>query len=129
MKEFIRAIDDCEAALAVNPQFARAYQRLYKCRLSLGDLHAAKEALEKAKELDPADQSIQKDAKTLENVQNQERVVARHIEKSDYDTAINYLDQILSECVQSESHSYLKLEYLLRASKLSEAVTYSQQAA
>jgi hypothetical protein len=29
----------------------------------------------------------------------------------------------------SESHAYLKLEYLLRASKLAEAVTYSQQAA
>jgi tetratricopeptide (TPR) repeat protein len=68
MKEFTRAIEDSEAAVRVNPQFARAYQRLYKCRLSLGDLQAAKEALERAKELDPADQSIQKDAKTLENV-------------------------------------------------------------
>ena len=55
--------------------------------------------------------------------------MARHLEKGDYDTAINYLDQILSECVQSEAHAYMKLEYLLRGSKLSDAVTYSQQAA
>jgi tetratricopeptide (TPR) repeat protein len=31
--------------------------------------------------------------------------------------------------VQSEHHAYLKLEYQLRSSKLSDAVTYSQQAA
>jgi tetratricopeptide (TPR) repeat protein len=126
MKEYKRAIDDCHSALKLNPLFARAFQRLFKCHLSLGDLQAAKEALDKAKELDSVDQT---DSKTLENVLNQERVVARHVEKGDFETAVTYLDQVLQECALSESHAYLKLEYLLRASKLAEAVTYSQQAA
>jgi hypothetical protein len=30
--------------------------------------------------------------------------------------------------MQSETHAYQKLEYLLRSSKLQDAVTYSQQA-
>ena len=111
MKEFNRAIEDCEEALKVNPLFARAFSRLFKCYLSLGQLQTAKEQLDKAKELDPADQNIQKDVKTLENVQNFERVVSRHLEKGDYDTALNYIDQILQECVSSESHSFQKLEY------------------
>ena len=81
--------------------------------------------IDKAREIDAQDQSIQKDAKTLENVMNQERVVVRHVEKADYDTAVSYLDQILTECVQSEPHAFQKLEYLLRASKLSDAMTYS----
>jgi hypothetical protein len=70
-----------------------------------------------------------KDAKTLENVQNFERVVSRHLEKGDYDTAVDYIDQIIQECVSSESHAFQKLEYLLKASKLSDAFSYSQLAA
>ena len=65
----------------------------------------------------------------LEQVQIQERVIARHLEKQDYETALNSLDQILTECPASEVHALQKLEFLLRSSKLQEAVTYSQQAA
>ena len=77
----------------------------------MGQLQTAKEQLDKAKELDPVDLGIQKEAKTFENVQNFERVVSRHLEKGDYDTALNYIDQILQECVSSETHSFQKLEY------------------
>ena len=77
----------------------------------MGQLQTAKEHLDKAKELDPADINIQSEAKKLENVQNFERVVSRHLEKGDYDTALNYIDQILQECVSSETHSFQKLEY------------------
>jgi hypothetical protein len=41
----------------------------------------------------------------------QERVVVRHVEKNDYETAINYLDQILFECVASQEHVIKKIEY------------------
>lgn len=37
LKEYRRAIDDCEQSLQVNPQFARAYKRLFKCYLCIGD--------------------------------------------------------------------------------------------
>ena len=42
--------------------------------------------------MDPSDASNANDAKTLDNVVMQERVVIRHIDKSDYETALNYLD-------------------------------------
>jgi tetratricopeptide (TPR) repeat protein len=53
MKDFLKAIDDCEAALKVNAHFARAYQRLCKCLMSLGDFQRAKENIDKAREIDP----------------------------------------------------------------------------
>jgi DnaJ family protein C protein 7 len=37
LKEFKRAIEDCERAIALNISFGRAYKRLFKCYLSLGD--------------------------------------------------------------------------------------------
>lgn len=81
MKEFKKAQEECENALKINPKFARAYQRLFKCHLSIGDFNNAKLALIKSQEIDPADANNVKDAKTLESVLNQERVVARHVEK------------------------------------------------
>ena len=37
LKEYKKAIGDCEEALGVNPQFSKAHKRLFKCHLSLGD--------------------------------------------------------------------------------------------
>ena len=59
----------------------------------------------------------------------QERVVVRHLETKDYDTALNYLDQLLAECVASERHTLQKLEVQLRLAKLTEAQTFSAHAA
>ena len=38
MKEYKRAIEDCNNALKINNQFARAYKRLFKCYISLGEI-------------------------------------------------------------------------------------------
>jgi hypothetical protein len=45
-----------------------------------------------AQQLEPTDATHANDAKVLENVVNWERVVVRHLEKSDYDTSLNYID-------------------------------------
>jgi len=65
--------------------------------------------------------------KTYENVVTQERVVQRSIENKDFESAVNYITQILQECVASEKHSLLKLELLLKGSKLKEAVEFSRE--
>ena len=53
----------------------------------MGDFQTAKMHLIKSLEIDPNDPNNTKDAKLLEQVVNQERVVARHIEKQDYETS------------------------------------------
>jgi hypothetical protein len=60
----------------------------------------------------------------LENVTTQERVVVRSVEKPDYETALQYIDQILGECPGSVRHALQKLEYLARSAKLQEAATF-----
>ena len=62
-------------------------------------------------EINATDATNATDAKLLEQVVMQERVVVRHVEKNDYETAINYLDQILFECVASQEHVIKKIEY------------------
>lgn len=68
MKEFKKAIEESENALKINPKFARAFQRLFKCYISVGDFNNAKLALSKSQEIDPTDANNAKDAKTLESV-------------------------------------------------------------
>lgn len=38
MKEFRKAIEDCERALDLNPNFGKAHKRMSKAYLGLGDL-------------------------------------------------------------------------------------------
>lgn len=95
----------------------------------MGEFESAKQSLQKAQELDPSDATNANDAKLLENVTTQERVVVRSVEKPDYETALQYIDQILGECPGSERHALQKLEFLARSAKLQEATTFCNQIA
>ena len=51
--------------------------------------------------LDANDQTNKADKEKVEEVMNFERVVKRSIEKNDYETAVQYLDNIIAECPAS----------------------------
>jgi len=53
MKEFDKAAADCSAAIALKPDFAKAYSRLANAQLSLGQTEEARKSAERALELDP----------------------------------------------------------------------------
>jgi len=67
-KEYRRAVDDCKAAIRMNPDFARTYKRLFKAQLALGNIDPAKEALERAVALDPNDATNKRDQDALGTV-------------------------------------------------------------
>jgi hypothetical protein len=51
------------------------------------------------------------------------------LEKSDYTTAVSYLNNILNGCAEaSEKHAELKIQCLIKDSKLKEAVDYAKRA-
>ncbi len=77
--------------------------------------------------LDPSDKTNKIDMNLYDNIQTQERVVQRSIENKDFESAVNYVNQILQECVASEKHALLKIELLLKGSRLKEAVDYSKE--
>lgn len=61
IKEYKRALDDCKAAIRINPEFARVYKRLFQAHLALGNIEEAKEALSQAVALNPNDTTNKKD--------------------------------------------------------------------
>lgn len=63
----------------------------------------------------------------LENVHNWERVVQRAVDKQDFVTAVEYLNNILGECQASVTHSVQKIEYLLKSSQIQEALNFTEK--
>ena len=59
--KFDEAKGDCQQALNINPNFAKAYNRLSKCLIALGDLTAASISLQKSIELDPKNEINKRD--------------------------------------------------------------------
>ena len=54
LKDFDKASADCSAAIALKPDFAKAYSRLGHAQLSLGLVEEAQKSAERALELDPS---------------------------------------------------------------------------
>lgn len=56
-----KAINDCKAAIRINPNFAKTYKRLFKAYLATGNIEEAKTNLDQAIQLDPNDAANKKD--------------------------------------------------------------------
>ena len=54
LDNFQAAMDDCKAALRIDEKFAKAYNRMSKCYIALGNLTEASFALQKSIELEPS---------------------------------------------------------------------------
>ena len=61
-------MEDCQAGIRINSEFARIYKRLFKGQLGLGKINEAREALERAVELDPNDQTNGKDKELMSTI-------------------------------------------------------------
>ena len=85
VKEYKKALDDCKAAIRINPDFARTYKRLFKAHLALGNIDPAKEALEQAVALDPNDASNKKDQEALSTVVHQQAMIDKFNSEEDKD--------------------------------------------
>jgi len=80
--------------------------------------------------LDPADSTNTKDRDTMNTVLHQREMIDRFTSDpnaSDYDRAVTYCSNILTNCPASIRHNALKCEYLLRAWQLKEANKFSNE--
>jgi len=122
LKEFKRALDDCQAGIRLNPSFAKIYKRLFKAHISLGNIGEAELALKTAIEMDPNDSTNKSDQNLMEEVLHQAAMIEKcgaedhgMNEDIDYDKAASYCNSILKNCPASVHYACLKIEYLLRS--------------
>lgn len=65
IEKFEPAMNDCRAALRINDKFTKAYNRMSKCQIALGQLAEASVSLQKSIDLEPNNPVNKKDQKHL----------------------------------------------------------------
>ena len=68
LKQYRRAVEDCQAGIRLNAEFPRIYKRQFKAYLALGETNLAKESLDRAVALDPNDATNGKDKDLMNTV-------------------------------------------------------------
>ena len=116
-------MEDCQAAIRLQPSFAKIYKRLFKAHICLGNVAEAQQALEIAIHTDPNDPTNKADRNLMEEVQHQASMIEKcgaedrgMNEDIDYEKAASYCNSILKNCPGSVHFACLKIEYLLRSS-------------
>ena len=84
-------MDDCKAALRIDEKFAKAYNRMSKCYIALGNLTEASFALQKSIELEPNNQVNKKDQKHLGDLKIIEKLINNAYDQGNYDKAVTNL--------------------------------------
>ena len=78
-----------------------------------------------AKELEPTDDSNDKDLKMLEEVIKKNTIVQNSLLAEEYFSAIKYLNFIMSDCPASVKHCIMKIECLVKLADIDEALKYT----
>ena len=118
-------MNDCKKALDINPKFAKAYNRMSKCHIALGNLKEASIILQKSIELDPDNAINKKDQKALNDLKIIQSLIDKAIGEEKYDKAVTNLSAMLKECTQSINHICLKIECLMKDFQFDLANKYS----
>lgn len=125
-----KAVEDCQAGIRINNEFARIHKRHFKSLLALGRVQEAKSALDTSILLDPNAPTNVKDKDLINTVIHQLDMLQRFTNDEsdkDYDRAVVYCSNILTNCPASVEHCALKCEYLLRSHQLKEASKFSNE--
>jgi len=101
--------------LNIDPKFGKAYNRLSKCYIALGDLYEASISLQKSMELDPGNQINKKDQKHLSDLKITDSLVNKAIAEEQFDKAVTNLTALLTDCVISVDRVCLKIECLCKS--------------
>lgn len=125
LSQFANARNDCKAALRIDEKFSKAYNRLSKCNIALGELAEASINLQKSIEIEPDNPVNKKDQKLLTDLKITESLVHKAVKEENFDKAVTNLNELLKECRSSVDMICLKIECMLKAFQFDEANKYS----
>jgi tetratricopeptide (TPR) repeat protein len=125
LSRFAEARGDCQAALRIDEKFSKAYNRLSKCNIALGELAEASINLQKSIAIEPNNAVNKKDQKALNDLKITESLIYKALDNQQYEKAVTNLTELLKECRCSILFICLKIECLLKAFMFDEANKYS----
>lgn len=76
LQDYVKAEQDCDVAIKINPNFSKSYARKGLCHKKMGKFKTSLENFRKALEFDKENQDYQKEILILEEIINERRVKA-----------------------------------------------------
>lgn len=106
------ALEDAIKSVTLDPRFVKGWIRACKCYIVLGQIDKAECALQKVKELDPANSAIQSEKSTLDNLKAIIEDAQKTYEKGDFRKVVYCVDRALDVAKNSSELKVLKAECL-----------------
>jgi tetratricopeptide (TPR) repeat protein len=95
--------------------------------LALGKIEDANSALKTALEKEPTNPANKGDKERMDTAIHQHEKIAHYVKEKNYEKAVDYCKAILETCIESLTHISWRMEYLLRAYKLKDAIDYAKE--
>ena len=125
-KQFALALEDCEKAIKLDPNYTRGYLRAGKCYTELGRFFEAKRAYDKSIELDPGNSVARKELDDVATILRLIEVAKEKIEAKNFGDALRYLDKAATLTSHSKVLT-LKAECLLGTKQYEKAASMMTQ--
>ena len=113
VRKYKEALLDCQVALYINPEFAKAHLRAFTCYLNTGDLKNAFESVTKAFRFGEA--SAKDKVAFVEQLIAFETFAVKALENGEWREAISYTCKIMEHAPDSMKHLALRLEAMINA--------------
>lgn len=92
---YINALNDARTAVRIDPKFEKAYVRVAKCCLALGDLIGTEQAIKKIEELDTKSTAVRFEQQSLQTLKQLETTVQTNYDGKSFRNVVFYLDSAL----------------------------------
>eukprot|EP01017_Pseudomicrothorax_dubius_P035733 TRINITY_DN5050_c0_g2_i1.p1 TRINITY_DN5050_c0_g2~~TRINITY_DN5050_c0_g2_i1.p1 ORF type:complete len:466 (+),score=142.45 TRINITY_DN5050_c0_g2_i1:345-1742(+) len=126
MEKYRQCIADCDRTLQINPNFAKAYRRRGKSRLALGLIDEANSDYQRAKELEPNDEALQREAADCIRVKEWLAELEDDVDKKRYSQANFILSKIMEFAPEWKEQRYRQIELLARHGQVERALEISK---
>ncbi|KAG8231912.1 hypothetical protein J437_LFUL011381 [Ladona fulva] len=112
LRQYQNALDDARKSVALDPGFIKAYIRLAKCSIALGDCSYADQTLAQANQLEPNNPAIAAEVNNLATVRHFVEDASKAYEKKEYRKVVYCMDKALEIAVACRRFKLMKAECL-----------------
>lgn len=121
LKKFIKAVSDCDEAIKLDPEYAKAYFRKADAYLSLGELDRAFETILTALDKKPQDNDIKNKLQEVKVLQSYKADYDKALEKSEFETCLRKIECLLDKCPNYRAMIVKKIELTAYLGKIEDA--------
>ena len=122
LKKFIKSVTDCDEAIKLDPEYAKAYFRKADSYLSLGELDKAFETIITALEKKPQDTDIKNKLQEVKVLQSYKSDYDKALEKNEFETCLRKIECLLDKCQNYRAMIVKKIELTAYLGKIDDAL-------